>query len=283
MTIGLTGHHFDEFVNGQLRAVGCYKVKKMQNFRLGWTFLAVVAICTVACTSNLQVRKQQGAAARNLGEVYFRQGNYTQALKEFLKAESLYPDDPFLQNDLGLTYKAKKKPDLAITNFKKAIDLKPDYADAKNNLGSAYLDKGEWDVAIAYFKEVAGSLVYASPHLPLSNLGWAYYNKKAYEHAEKYYLDALEIAPKFINALRGLGLTYMAMGKVPEGIEILESAVKEYPSMALLYFDLAGAYTLLHDYESALKAYNKVIELSPGSAFAREAEKKAAKIRKSML
>jgi len=40
---------------------------------------------------------------------------------------------------------------------------------------------------------------------------------------------------------------------------------------------------LLHDYESALKAYNKVIELSPGSAFAREAEKKAAKIRKSML
>ncbi len=283
MTIGLTRRHFDEFVNGQLRAVGYYKVKKMQTFRRGWTFLAVVAICTVACTSNLQVQKKHGEAARNLGEVYFRQGNYTEALREFLKAESLYPDDPFLQNDLGLTYKAKKKPDLAITHFKKALDLKPDYADAKNNLGTAYLDKGEWDVAIGYFKEVTESLVYASPHLPLSNLGWAYYNKNAYEHAEKYYLEALEIAPKFINALRGLGLTYMAMGKVPEGIEILERAVKEYPRMALLYFDLATAYTVLHDDESALKAYNKVVELSPGTAIAREAEKKAAKIRKSMM
>ncbi|MGB6012050.1 MAG: tetratricopeptide repeat protein [Desulfobacterales bacterium] len=279
MTIGLTRRYFDEFVKGQLRAIGCYKGKKMQTFRLGWTFLAVMAICTVACTSNLQVRKQQGEAARNLGEVYFRQGSYTEALREFLKAESLYSDDPFLQNDLGLTYKAKKKPDLAITHFKKALALKSDYAPAKNNLGTVYLDKGEWDVAIEYFKEVAGNLVYASPHLPLSNLGWAYYNKKAYEQAEKYYLEALEIAPKFINALRGLGLTYMAMGKVPEGIEVIEIAVKEYPRMGLLYFDLATAYTLLHDYESALKAYKKVDELAPKSALARQAERAVQKIK----
>ncbi len=279
MTIRLTRPHFDEFVKGRLRAVGCYKVKKMQTFRLGWTFLAVMAMCTVACTSNLQVRKQQGEAARNLGEVYFVQENYTEALKEFLKAESLYPDDPFLQNDLGLTYKAKKKPDFAITHFKKALALKPDYASARNNLGTVYLDMGEWDEAIKYFKEVAGNLVYASPHVPLSNLGWAYYNKKAYKNAEKYYLEALEIAPKFINALRGLGLTYMAMGKVPEGIEILESAVKEYPRMALLYFDLATAYTLLHDYESALNAYKKVDELAPKSALAREAGKAVQKIK----
>jgi len=279
MTIGLKRRHFDEFVKGQIRTVGCYKVKKMQIFRLGWTFLAVVAMCTLACTSNLQVRKKQGEAARNLGEVYYRQENYTEALREFLKAESLYPDDPFLQNDLGLAYKAKKKPDLAITHFKKALALKPDYASAKNNLGTVYLDKGEWDVAIGYFKEVAESLVYASPHLPLSNLGWAYYNKKAYEQAEKYYLEALEIAPKFINALRGLGLTYMAMGKVPEGIEILETAIKEYPRTALLYFDLATAYTLLHDYESAVSAYQKVEELAPKSALARQAENAVQKIK----
>ncbi|MBW1724092.1 MAG: tetratricopeptide repeat protein [Deltaproteobacteria bacterium] len=279
MIIELKRRHFDEFVKGQLQTVGCYKVKKMQNFRFVWIFLAVMAICTVACTSNLQVRKKQGEAARNLGEVYFMQGNYTEALREFLKAESLYPDDPFLQNDLGLTYKAKKKPDLAITHFKKALALKPDYAPAKNNLGTVYLDKGEWDAAIEYFKEVGESLVYASPHLPLSNLGWAYYNKKAYEQAEKYYLEALEMAPKFINALRGLGLTYMAMGRIPEGVEILEGAIKEYPRTALLYFDLATAYTLLHDYESALNAYKKVDELAPKSALARQAEKAVQKIK----
>lgn len=259
--------------------MGCYKVKKMQTFERRWIFFAVMAICIAGCTSTLQVRKQQGEAARNLGEVYFAQRNYSEALREFLKAESLYPDDPFLQNDLGLTYKAKKKPDLAITHFKKALALKPDYAPAKNNLGTVYLDIGEWDTAIAYFKEVTKNLVYASPHLPLSNLGWAYYNKKAYESAEKCYLKALEIAPKFINALRGLGLTYMAMGRIPEGVEILESAVKEYPRNALLYFDLGTGYTALHDHESALNAYQKVEEIAPKSTLARQAEKAVQKIK----
>ncbi len=251
----------------------------MNKYRLNWIILGVVAVCTMSCAANQHVKKKQGEAFRNLGEVYLNQGDYTAALKEFLKTESLYPDDPFLHYDLGLAYKAKKELDLAVQHFKKAIKLKPDYAPAQNGLGTVYLDKGEWDVAIAYFKEVAESLVYASPHLPLSNLGWAYYNKKAYEQAEKYYLEALEIAPKFINALRGLGLTYMAMGKVPEGIEILESAVKEYPRMALLSFDLGTAYTLLNDYERALNAYKKVDELAPKSALARQAEKAVQKIK----
>ena len=259
--------------------MGYCKAKMMKSVRFVLIFLMVMVICSLACTSNLQVRKNQGEAARNLGEEYFRQGNYSEALREFLKAESLYPDDPFLQNDLGLTYKAKKKPDLAITHFKKALALKPDYAPAKNNLGTAYLDKGEWDAAIVCFKDVTGNLVYASPHLPLSNLGWAYYNKKAYETAEKYYLEALETAPTFINALRGLGLTYMAMGRIPEGIDTFERAVKEYPNMALLYFDLATAFAALHDYENALNAYRKVEELAPKSTLARHAEKAIQKIR----
>jgi len=251
----------------------------MDKYRLNWIILGIVAICTMSCAANQHVKKKQGEALRNLGEVYLNQGDYTAALKEFLKAKSLYPDDPFLHYDLGLAYKAKKKLDLAGQHFKKAIKLKPDYAPAQNGLGTVYLDKQEWDIAIQYFKAAQNNLLYATPYIPLSNLGWAYYNKKAYEHAERYYLKALEIAPKFINALRGLGLTYMAMGKVPEGIEILESALKAYPRMALLYFDLATAYTLLHDYESALNAYNKVNELAPKSDLARQAEKAVQKIK----
>lgn len=251
----------------------------MHIYPRAWIVLAVIAMGTLTCSSNLQVQKQQGESLRNLGEVYYDQGDYTSALREFLKAESLYPDDPFLQNDLGLTYKAKKKPDLAIKHFIKALEIKPDYTPAKNALGTVYLDKQEWDTAIRYFKEAKNNLLYATPYIPLSNLGWAYYNKKAYTTAEKYYLEALEKNPKFINALRGLGLTYLAMGKVPEAVEVLESAVKEYPRFAPIYFDLAGAYTRLHDNERALNAYQRIEELVPKSALAKKAEKAAQRIR----
>jgi type IV pilus assembly protein PilF len=253
----------------------------MSRYRLNWTVLVIVALYVVSCaTANMGVQKKQGEALRNLGEEYYKRGDYTSALRELLKAEALYPDDAFLQNDLGLTYKAKKRPDFAVKHFKKALELKPDYAPAKNNLGTVYLEKKEWDTAIKYFKEVTENMLYATPHIALANLGWAYYNKKEFGLSETYYRKALDIEPKFINAERGLGLTYIAMGRIDEGVEILERAVKNYPKVALLYDDLAKAYVLSHDYEKALDAYHKVIELAPGSAMAMEAEKAAHKIKR---
>lgn len=253
----------------------------MSRYRLNWTVLVIVALYVVSCaTANMDVQKQQGEALRNLGEEYYKQGDYTSALKELLKAKALYPDDAFLQNDLGLTYKAKKRLDLAAKHFKKALDIKPDYAPAKNNLGTVYLDKKEWDTAIKYFKEVSENMLYATPHIALANLGWAYHNKKEYTLSETYYLKALDLDPKFINALRGLGLTYIAMGRSSEAKEILEKAVKDYPKFAPLYDDLAKVYVISHDYEKALDAYHKVIELAPDSGMAREAEKAAQRIKR---
>lgn len=243
--------------------------------------MVIVALCVVSCaTADIKVQKQQEEAIRNLGEAYYKQGDYTSALREFLKAEALYADDPFLQNDLGLTYKAKKRLDLATKHFKKALEIKPDYAPAKNNLGTVYLDKKEWDTAIKYFKEVSENMLYATPHIALANLGWAYYNKKKYTLSETNYLKALDLEPRFINAQRGLGLTYIAMGRIDEAVEILERAVKNYPKFALLYDDLAKVYVLSHDYEKALDAYHKVIELAPHSAMAKEAEKAARRIKR---
>ena len=233
----------------------------------------------VSCAANLEVRKNQEEASRNLGEAYMGQGDYTAALREFLKAKKLYAKDPYLQNDLGLTYMAMEKTDLAIDHFKKAVEIKPDYAPAKNNLGTAYLAQKKWDDAIACFKEITGDLLYATPHYPLSNLGFAYYNKKEYRLAEKYYQDALKIEPGFVIALRGLGKTYIAMGKFAEAVAVFEKAAKNSPRFAEIYFDLADAYRITNDYKKALDAYRKIVELAPDSPLAVEARKEAGKIR----
>lgn len=243
------------------------------------TVCLILFTCILSCAANLEVLKNQEEASRNLGEIYLRQKNYTLALREFLKAEKLYDKDPFLQNDLGLVYLAKDRFDLAIDHFNKALDIKPDYAPARNNLGTAYMSKKDWDTAIACFKELTGNLLYATPHYPLSNLGWAYYNKKKYGLAEKYYKEALKIQPKFIVALIGLGRTYMAVGKSADAIEVFERTVKYFPATAEVYFDLAGAYKLSHDYNKALNAYNKVVDLVPETPLADKAAKEAGKMK----
>ena len=251
----------------------------MKTNRLVLGLSLFLIFCIVSCAANIELRKKQEEASRNLGEAYMQQGDFSLALKEFLKAEKIYSKDPYLQNDLGFAYMAKDRPDLAIKHFKKAIKIKPDYTPAINSLGTAYMAKKDWDSAIVCFKEIVDDVLYATPHYPLTNLGWAYYNKQEYELAEKYYRKALDLEPNFIIALRGLGQNYIAMGRAADAVAMLEKAVKNYPLSAESYFYLAEAYSLSHEYKKAISAYNKVVELAPDSAFAVDAQKEVEKIR----
>jgi Tfp pilus assembly protein PilF len=235
----------------------------------------------VSCTNG--ELKKQGEATRDVGEVYLLQGDYTAALNELLKAEKMNPDDPHLHNDLGLVYMAKDQLPLAIEHFKKAVDLKPDYAPARNNLGTAYLAMKNWDSAIICFNEVSSDLLYATPHYPLTNLGWAYYNKKEFALAEQFYKDALKRDPNFPIALRGLGLTYLATGKPRDAVSSFERAVKYSPVFPELFMDLAGAYAILKEYDKALLFYKKIVINAPESPLAVEAQKTIERIQKEHL
>ncbi len=240
--------------------------------------LVVLTLALAACSVDQEVRKKQAEASRNLGEAYMMENDYTSAYKELRKALELNPDDPFLHNDLGLVYIAREKPEEAIGHFKEAIKLNPDYAPAINNLGVAYMAAGEWDKAIETFKSIMGSLLYATPHYPLSNLGWAYYNKKKYRESVKYYKKALKAKPNYVIAMRGLGNTYIAMNRIDKAIEILEKGAKLTPRFVELQYDLAEAYAMSHQRDRALKTYHLVISLAPETPLAEQAQKEIRKL-----
>lgn len=242
--------------------------------------IGLVVACIAACASQQPVSdKKKAEASRNLGEALMQQGDYPAALKEFLAAEELNPRDPILQNDLGIFYRIKDRLDLAIHHFKLAIELKPDYAVAKNNLGEVYLQKKEWDTAIAVFKELSENLLYATPHYPLNNLGYAYYNKGDFTTAETYYLKALKIRSDFLPSLLGLGKTYIAMGNGPEAVAKLEKAVSMAPLAAEIHFFLGQAYHLNQQDPEALSAYEQAAAVQPDSVFAEKARQEAEIIR----
>jgi len=246
---------------------------RRRRYRWFGSVLLFIMVLSCATPAGLEEKRKQEEASRFLGEAYLAQENYTAALREFLKARQIYADDPYLYNDLGLTYMAKNQLGLAIESFQKAVDMKPDYAPAKNNLGTAYLAAKKWDQAIACFSELTADLLYATPHFPLSNLGLAYFNKRDYKRAEANYLKALELRPGFVLALRGLGKTYLATGKVSDAALTFEKAVRLAPRSFQIYFDLGHAYRLLRQYEKARNAFDKVLELAPDTPIAGEAGK----------
>lgn len=251
----------------------------MKRYQLVGIVSALLMLGLISCTANLEAQKNRAEAMRKLGEAYLTEGKDSVAYKHLIKAEKLYPRDPYVHFDLGNFYLRKGKYDQAIAEYKKSLELKPNQASVINNLGLAYLKKGAWDTAIACFKELINNYVYVTPHYPLSNLGFAYYKKKEYKLAEQYYLEALKIKPKFVIALRGLGRTYIAMGRIPEAVMNLKKGIAISPDIAELYLDLGDAYSLGGNYKKAWKAYKRVVELKPDTSLAREAERKAKKLR----
>lgn len=243
-----------------------------------WTLSILWIFLCMACTGTQEKRNKQAQVTRTLGEAYLQQGNSTEALREFLKAEKLNPSDHLLHNDLGLAYMAKGRLEKAEFHFKKAISLRNEYAPAKNNLGTVYLAQQNWDAAIAQFQTVAGDVLYATPHFPLTNMGIAYYHKKDYAKAEEYYLEALDLQPEFGLALRGLGKTYIALNKLSEAVSTLEKAVKTAPQSADLQMDLANAYHMQGQTKKALFAYRKVTTMVPDSPLAETAQREIIKI-----
>ena len=247
--------------------------------RLTWLTVMIGLVVVTACGGPSRYQKmEQAEATKSVGEAYMRQGNFTAALAELLKAQKLNPDDPYLYNDLGLCYMAKKHYDLSIRNFKKAIELKPDYAPARNNLGTAYLATQDWDAAIAAFNEITKDVLYATPHYPLTNLGLAYFHKGDYKTAERYFLKALKLQPNFVLALRNLGRTYLADGKIDQAITLFQQAVAQSPDNAMLRMDLGNAFRAIGDNQNALQAYRMVMQLAPNTPLAEEAQKAVAAV-----
>lgn len=233
--------------------------------------LLILLICYSGCAHDTELRRQQSEASRNLGEAYMAQGDYTTALRELLQAEKVYADDPFLQNSLGLAYLGRGRPELALVHFDKALRLNPEYAPAMNNKGAAYLAQGDWDAAITSLTSITGDLLYATPHFPLANLGWAYFNKGDYAQAQKYYLEALKLEPNFLMATHGLARTYLAQNQAAEAVKILERALRDHPNQAELHLDIGRAYTLQRRYDPAASAFQRAMELAPDSELAQNA------------
>ena len=129
------------------------------------------------------------------------------------------------------------------------------------------------------YNKVIGDILYATPHFTYAGLGNAYYYKGELERSEKYYLEALQIKPEFVNALQGLAQTYIAMSRIPEAVEKLEKAVRIMPDSPALHLQLAKAYQQVLEFQKAYNSYRKVVDLAPESQMADEAQKAAGKVK----
>ena len=135
-------------------------------------------------------------------------------------------------------------------------------ADEHLSLGLSYESNGEFDIAIKEYKKALKKD--KKDHRPLYYLGNAYYQKREYEKAEKFYIKALDITQDNSDIRNNISWLYIDTNRFDDALKEIYIAltIKTDPN----YLDtLANIYYKIGKYESAIKTLQDALAITPSS------------------
>ena len=224
--------------------------------------LCLLAAILAGCAGPSADRKKEADARMRMGVTYLEQRNLPAAMRELVKASELDPENPEIDMALGLAYQARGDLSKAEEHLRRAVDKKADYADARNNLGIVLAERKAWEEAIREFEAAAANVMYTTPERAYFNLGEAYRAKGDPANAEGSYRRALRANDRYAPAYTALSGVLGGLGKWNEAASILARCVEVLPDYAQGWMELGRTWIRLSRPADALKAFDKVLEVS---------------------
>lgn len=200
-----------------------------------------------------------------LGLSSLAENNPSQALQELLQAEQIDGDDAEIQAALAQAYLQKRAYELAEQHWLRAISLSKGAPQYYNNLGALYLTMERFDEAIGAFRKAADNLLFGTPEVAWTGIGYAYYLKRDYPAAERAYLKARELNPRYAQGPLKLGELYYGQERNAEALENFLKATELAPKAALAHYWLGLTYLKLNNQQAARQAFEETVRLAPES------------------
>ncbi|TFG93843.1 MAG: tetratricopeptide repeat protein [Syntrophobacterales bacterium] len=238
--------------------------------------IITAAILLTGCATSRQDR-ERSASHVTMGTAYLKSGQFSPALREFLVAQRLSPDDPETYYYTGLSYYGNGMKKEAKGQFEAALSIKPDYSEANNYLGTIYMEEGLYDRAIEAFDRALSNMLYETPAIALNNIGWAYHKKGDYQTALTKYEAALKREPgTIIRPLiqKNRGIAYLAGHNIDKAIFYLKKAIDSAPGMTESHYWLGISYLEGGNREKAIQELRFAAKTNPESVFGLKAREK---------
>ncbi len=222
----------------------------------------------------------------NTGLSFMQVGDYSSAIENFMKAESIRKNDPKLYHAMGLAYMGKGLLKESLSYFEKALKINPDYSEARNNFGVVLYQLGRFDEAIREFEKVLSDVLYKTPQQAYLNLGLVYYAKGDIRRAVFYFKKAISVDPGFALAYANLGFAYFELKSYDEAERSLETAMDLMKKMPGAELNLAEVNLYLgrinlnkKNYQKAFELFDEVLKLAPGTNMEKEARERIREIK----
>ena len=228
-----------------------------------------------------------------LGLVYSAQQQDTKASEHFERAVRLKPDSAAARSNLGTSLAHLGKLAAAEEEFKKAVALEPQNYDANHNLGELYVQAGKiaeaahfleraqrvnpssydnsYDLALAYIqigrtrdaRQLVHDLLKEKDVAELRNLlGQIEERDGNFVTAAKEFEIAAHANPSESN-LFDWGSELLLHRTLDPAIEVFQSASERYPDSPRLAIGLGMARYSRGNYDDAVKALLKAVDLNP--------------------
>jgi protein O-mannosyl-transferase len=144
----------------------------------------------------------RATAYKNLANVRFAQGRYSESITQLSEALRLNPYDADAHNDLACALQQLGDREQAMVHFRTAIRLKPDHALAHYNMSLLVTDLDDFDEALREL-QTARRLLPDRPEI-LFKLGVLLSDHGRYSEACANFTEALRLKPDFEQARRYL-------------------------------------------------------------------------------
>ena len=96
-----------------------------------------------------------------------------------------------------------------------------------------------------------------------NKLGLIFLGKNLFDEAIEEFKRALNIDPEFAEGYNNLGCAYLKKSMPTEARDVLIQGIEKRDNYADLHNNLGRAYLFLNDYQSAMKEFNKALQLNP--------------------
>ena len=107
--------------------------------------------------------------------------------------------------------------------------------------------------------------------MPLTGIGYAYYQKKDYQKALDYYQEALQVNSEYLLAVFRSGEAYFALDMNEKAIDSFTHTTAVAADFVEGHYRLGLAYMKARQAKDAIDSFERVIRISPASEQARNA------------
>uniref|UniRef100_A0A8C4QZV6 dolichyl-phosphate-mannose--protein mannosyltransferase n=1 Tax=Eptatretus burgeri TaxID=7764 RepID=A0A8C4QZV6_EPTBU len=193
-------------------------------------------------TSALKVNKHNAKLWNNVGHALENQKAFGEALRYFVQATRVQPDDVGAHMNVGRTYKTLNQTKEAEAAYRMAKSLMPQVVPGKR-----------------YSARVAPN--HLNVYLQLASLIRA--NESRLQEADQLYQQAIAMRADFKQAYISRGELLLKMGRAHEAKAAYETAIRLDEGNADLWYNLAIVHIELQERSEALRHFDMALSINP--------------------